>query len=42
MKIDEKIGDERFQYHVNREEEKYQHNHLKKLMNMNILQVRKY
>ena len=40
MKIDDKIRDEKLQYDVNRE--KHQHNHLEKLINMNILQVRKY
>ena len=40
MTIDDKIRDEKLQYDVNRE--KHQHNHLEKLINMNILQVRKY
>ena len=40
MTIDDKIRDEKLQYDVNRE--KYQHQHLEKLINMNMLQVRKY
>ena len=40
MTIDDKIRDEKLQYDVNRE--KYQHHHLEKLINMNMLQVRKY
>ena len=37
MKIDDKIKDGKLQYDINRE-----HNHLKKLVNMNILHVKKY
>ena len=38
MTIDDKIRDEKLQYDINREAEK----NLEKLLNMNILQVKKY
>ena len=41
MKIDDKIQDEKLQYDINREHQKYQICHLEKLKNMNILQVKK-
>ena len=40
MKIDDKIRDEKLQYDINRKAEKYQH--LEKLINMKILQAKKY
>ena len=42
MRIDDKIKDEKLQYDINRETAKYQRYHLEKLINMNILQVKKY
>ena len=42
MTIDDKIKDENLQYDINREPQKYRHYHLEKLINMNILQVKKY
>ena len=39
MIIDDKIRDERPQYNINRE---YEHYHQVKLMNTNILQMKKY
>ena len=42
MTIDDKIGDEKLQYIINREPAKYQHYNLEKLINMNILLVKKY
>ena len=42
MTIDDNIGDENLQYGINREAAKYQHYHLEKLINMNILQMKKY
>ena len=42
MTIDDEIRDEEPQFDINREAAKYQHYHLKKLINMNILQVKKY
>ena len=42
MTIDDKIKDEKLQYDINREAEKYQHYLQVKLINMNILQVKKY
>ena len=46
MTTDDKIWDrKKIQYYINRlteKEQKYQHYHLKKLINMNMLQVRKY
>ena len=41
MKINDKIRDEKLQYHANREAAKYRYC-LEKLINMNILQVKKY
>ena len=42
MKIDEKSRDEKLQYDANKEVAKYQHYHLEKFTNMNILQMKKY
>ena len=42
MRIDDKIKDEKLQYDINRETAKYQRYHLEKLINMNILKVKKY
>ena len=42
MTIDDKIRDEKLQCDINREASKYQPYHLEKLINMNILQVKKY
>ena len=42
MTIDDKFKDEKLQYDINREAAKYRHYHLEKLINMNILQVKKY
>ena len=42
MAIYDKIGDEKLQYDINREAAKIQHYHLEKLLNINILQVKKY
>ena len=42
MTIDDKIRDEKLQYDINREAAKNQHYRLEKLINMNILQVKKY
>ena len=42
MTTDDKIRDEKVQYNINREEEKYQHYHLLKLIKMSFLQVKKY
>ena len=42
MTIDDKIRDEKLQYDINREQQKYQHYHLEKLINMIILQVKNY
>ena len=45
MTIDDKIRDEKLQYDTNREAadiSKHQHYHQVKLINMNILQVKKY
>ena len=42
MTVDGNIRDEKLQYDNNREAAKYQHYHLKKLINMNILQLKKY
>ena len=41
MAIDYKIRDGKLQYDVNREPAKYQHYHQVKLINMNILQLKK-
>ena len=43
MTIDDKIIDEKLQYDISRErQQKYQHYHHVKFINMNILQVKKY
>ena len=43
MTIGDKVRDEKLQYDFNREkQQKYQHYHQVKLINMNILQVNKY
>ena len=42
MTIDDQIKDEKLQHDINREFPKHQPYHQAKLMNMNILQVKKY
>ena len=42
MTIEDQIRDEKLQYDINREAEKYQFYHQAKLINMNILLVKKY
>ena len=42
MTIDDQIRDEKLQYDINRELQKYQPYHLVKLTSMNILLVKKY
>ena len=42
MTIDDKIRDEKLQYDINRKAAKYQLYHQEKLINMNVLQVKKY
>ena len=42
MTINDQIKDEKLQYDINREAEKYQPYHQAKLISMNILQVKKY
>ena len=42
MTIDDTITDVKLHYDITREAEKYQHNHLEKLVSMNVLQVKKY
>ena len=42
MSIDDEIKYERLQYNINREAAKHQHYHLQKLVNMNMLQAKKY
>ena len=42
MAIDDKIRDEKLQYNINRKAAKYQYYHQINLINMNILQVKKY
>ena len=43
MTIGDKITDEKLQYDfLIEKQQKYQHYHLEKLINMNILQVKKY
>ena len=42
MAIDDKTKDKKLQYDIYREQQKYQHYHLEKLININILQVKKY
>ena len=41
MITDDKISDEKLQNDINKESANYQHCHLEKLINMNILQVTK-
>ena len=38
----DKTRNEKLKYDFNREAEKYQHYHLEKMINMNILRVKKY
>ena len=42
MTFDEKIKDEKLQYDINRKQQKHKHYHLEKLININILQVKKH
>ena len=42
MTSENKIRDEKLQYDITEKQQKYQHCHLEKLMNMNILKVKKY
>ena len=42
MTIVDKIRNEKLQYNINREAAKFQHFLLEKLLNMNMLQVKKY
>ena len=42
MTIDNKVKDKKLQYDINREAAKYQHYFQVKLINMNILHVKKY
>ena len=42
MTIDDKIRDKKLQYDIKREAAKYQHYYLEELINMSILQARKY
>ena len=42
MAIDDNIRDEKLPYDTNRKAAKYQHYHLVKLININILQVKRY
>ena len=42
MATDDKIRDEKLQYSINREVNKYQHYYQAKLINMNTLQVKKF
>ena len=42
MTIDDEIRDEKLQYDVKEKQQKYQLYHQVKLMNVNILQVKKY
>ena len=45
MAIDDKVRDEKAQYNINRvteKQQKYQHYHQVKLLNMNSLQVKRY
>ena len=41
MAIDDNIRDEKLQYDINREQQRYQHYHQGKFINMNFLQVKK-
>ena len=40
MAIDHEVKDKKLQYDINREAAEYEHYHLEKLINMNILQVK--
>ena len=40
MAVNDKIRDEQLQIDINKKGEKYQHKHLKKLINMNIYRIR--
>ena len=42
MITEDKIRDVKLQYDIKRKQQKYEHYHLEKLVNMNILQVKKY
>ena len=42
MTVDDKIRDEKLQYDFTEKRQKYKHYHLEKLMNKNILQLKKY
>ena len=42
MTIDDKIRGKKLQYDITEKLQKYQHYHLEKLTNVNILQVKKY
>ena len=42
MAIDVKIRDEKVQYDINRETAKISASHLEKLININVLQLKKY
>ena len=42
MTIDDEIRDEKLQYDIKKKQQKYQLYHQVKLMNVNILQVKKY
>ena len=42
MRINDKIRDEKVQYHFNRKAETISHYHLEKLVNINFLQAKKY
>ena len=42
MKVDDKIKDKKLQYDIDRDADKHQHYHPEKLINMNILQSKKY
>ena len=42
MTTDDKIRDEKLEYGMTEKQQNYQHYHLEKLINTNILQVKKY
>ena len=42
MTIADKMRDEKLQYDIKEKQQKYQHYHQAKLINMNILQVKKH
>ena len=42
MIFDDKIRDEKLKHDVTEKQQKYQHYHLEKLINMNILKMKKY